>query len=228
MKHIKMLGLVAFSAMALVALLGTASASASSFTSPAAGTTLKSKTLVQHIFTITNNQVKCSTTSFEGKTEGTKKQTEEEGKTGTEVHTESQIVHPVYEGCEAFGFKEGVTVTTKGCDYTFNANTTAEMGVVKVIDHTGETCTGIVIKVEIPFTKCVVSVGKQELASAVSYANNAGKIKVKATATAIATNVTTSEGLCPLTTGLHTGANGATYTGESEVEAEGSSVTYTP
>jgi len=216
MKSIKTLGLLAISALALVAFVGTASASASVFKAGAVGKKLTTVTLSQHIFKITGAEVKCSLSDFEGETEA--------------LESESQTVHPVYKECEAFGFKEGVSVTTTGCEYTFNANTTPEMGAVTVkncgTEAGGEK--GVLIKVNIPLlATCEVLVPDQEIPNAVSYANNAGEIKVKATAIGIKSNVVKSTGLCPLTTGLHEGAEkGGTYTGESEVSAEGTTIEY--
>jgi hypothetical protein len=225
MKHIKMLGLAAFSAMALVALLGTASASASSFTAGAAGKKLSTKTLVKEVFTITGSSLQCSTIKFEGVTEGTLS----EGK----FHSETQRVHPVYEGCEAFGFTSGVSITTKGCDYIYHPNTTSTnggdpMSNLTIVDHPGETCNGIQITSDPPFTTCTVIIPKQTILHAIKFKNTAGgKIHIKFTATEIETNVTASSGLCPLTTGLHTGASGASYNGETEFSAEGTEISYT-
>jgi hypothetical protein len=218
MKHIKILGLVAFSAMALVALLGTASASASSFTAGEVGKTITT-TNTNHVFTITGSEVVCSTIVMDGVTEGTL----ENGK----YHSTTQRVHPTYSGCKAFGFESGVSITTTGCDYVFSADTTPttgkeEMANVEIVDHPGETCNGIVITADPPFTTCTAVVGKQTVSHAVSYKNVAGeKIEVKITGEAIGTNVTASSGLCPLTIGNHTGAAGGTYTGTSTVSASG-------
>jgi hypothetical protein len=220
MKHIKMLGLVAFSAMALVALLGTASASAASFTATENNKALSTKTLEAEVFTITGSNVECATTKFEGVTEGTLE--------GGEYHSGTQRVHPVYENCKAFGFESGVSVTTTGCDYLFGSTTTSGMGNVQIVNHAGETCTNIVITADPPFTTCTAKIPPQTVSAAVSYTNNSGKIKVKATATGIETNVTQSSGLCPLTTGNHTGASGGSYKGEAEVSAGTTSIKYTP
>jgi hypothetical protein len=232
MKHIKMLGLLALAAMALVAFVGTTSASAlSSFTAGEAGKTLKTKTLVQEVFTITGAETKCEITKFEGKTEGTL----ENGK----VHSTTQRVHPVYEKCKAFGL-EGTTINTKGCDYIFSADTTettgkGKMANVELVDHPGEVCTGIVLEAKPLFTECIAVVPKQTINHAVRYTNTAGgKIDIKATATEIKTDVTKSTGLCPLTVRnagtegtYHEGAAGGTYTGESEVSAEGTEISWT-
>lgn len=224
MKHIKMLGLLAVSAMALVAIVGTASASASTFTAGEVGKAI-STTNTNHVFTITGSEVVCSTIAFAGVTEGTLE--------GGKYHNTTQRVHPSYSNCKAFGIESGVSITTTGCDYVFSADTTptegkGEMANVEVVDHAGETCNGIKITADPIFTTCTAIVPKQTIAHAVSYENVTGeKVKVTVTAEGIETNVTASSGLCPLTTGNHTGANGGKYTGTSTVSASGG-VAWTP
>lgn len=207
MKHMKKLGFLAFAAMALVAFVGTASASAASFETGATEAALSTTTLSQHVFTVTGTPVKCNVSKFEGETEAL-----------TATH---QKVHPVYEGCEAFGFTEGVSVNTgsAACKYDLQA-----AGGVIV-----EGCaSGITITVSNIFATCVVNVPNQTIASAVSYANNGNNIVVTANASEIEANVTTSSGLCPLKTGVHSGAAGATYTGQSEVSAAGTFLKFIP
>jgi hypothetical protein len=206
-------------AMAFSTAVSAGPASASSFTAGENGKALSTKTTVQAVFSITGSQVKCGANKVEGLTEGTL----ENGK----YHSATQRVHPVLEGCEAFGFKEGISIMTKGCDSVASANTTSGMGSVEIVDHPGETCGGIVITVDQPFTTCTAVIPKQTVASSGSYSNKSGNITGKATATGIEVNVTASSGLCPLTTGNHTGANGATLTGEGEVMASGG-LEYTP
>lgn len=218
MKNMKMLGLLAVSAMALVAFVGTASASASSFTAGEAGKSLKTVVKENHVFTITNQKVTCSVNKFEGKTEGTLS----EGK----IHSGTQKVHPVYEGCEAFGFKEGVSVTTTGCSYILDATSGNVTLQECTTERSGEK--GILIKVSIPFTAtCEVLVANQSIAAAVTYANSEGGVLVTANASSIKSNVVASTGLCPLVKGLHEGAEGGTYKGKSLVTGEGTTVEWT-
>lgn len=233
MKNIKILGLLAVSAMALIAFVGTASASAAetkgSFTAGAEKAELTTRTIKAEVFKITGAEVKCGITKFVGSTEGTK------GEDGL-FHSTTQNVHPVYEECEAFGFKEGVSVTTApaGCIYTLSADTTGEPE-ANMADVVVSGCTsGIIIKVSNIFATCEVNVGNQTVHTGVSYRNTvnngaetAGGVAVKSTATGITANVTKSSGLCPLTTGVHEGAKGASYEGEAEVHAKGTTITYT-
>ena len=100
------------------------------------------------------------------------------------------------------------------------------MGSLSIVDHTGETCNGIVITADPAFTTCTVSIPKQTKASAVSYTNNSTKMKANITATGIEANVTASTGLCPLTSGVHSGEKGATFNGESEIAVEGTNLTW--
>lgn len=203
MRKNKILGLLAVAAISTSVCAGTASAS--QFEAGEIGKAISATTLEPHIITLTGSKVECTTAKFEGVTEW--------------FGGETQKVHPVYEGCKVFGLSSGVSVSTKGCDYEFNANTTESMGSVKIVDHAGETCNGIVITADPIFTTCTAVVPKQTISSAVGYTNNSGNIAVQVTASEIAVNVTASSGLCPLTTGSHSGEGGGTYTGASEVSA---------
>jgi hypothetical protein len=215
----KILGSLVVAIMALGAAVSAGPAAASSFTATEVGKSLSTTTTVSPVFSITGSEVKCSTRKVEGVTEGTLE--------GGKYHTVTQRVHPIMESCEAFGFSSGVSVTTTGCDVIANANTTSGMGSVQLVDHAGETCNGIVITADPVFTTCTAVIPKQTVASSGSYTNNGGKIKGKATATGIEVNVTQSAGLCPLTTGLHTGANGGSLSGEGEVSASSGSIEWT-
>lgn len=206
MRKIKVLALLAVSVIAATACAG--NASASEFEAGETGKAISATTLATHTITLTGSKVECTTTKFEGTTEWN--------------GSETLKVHPVYEGCKAFGFSS--TITTKGCDYEFNANTTSSMGGLSIIDHAGETCNGIVITTDPIGTTCTAVIPKQTLSSAVSYTNNSGKIKVKATASEIKANVTASTGFCPLATGSHSGAGGGSYSGESEASAAGTTL----
>ena len=201
MKHIKTLGLLAIAVMALAAIFGTASASAApKFTAGKAGAKINETTLVTHVFSVTGNKTECTNITYTGSTEGTE--------------TTSQMVTPKYEGCTAFGFAATVTVTN--CTYTLLAT-----GNVKV-ENSGGTCS-ITIKVNNVFAQCEVTIGAQEIVSGVSYSNGAGDIVVKVNSSGIKDEVKVSSGLCPLTKGSHTNA---TYTGESTVQAEGTTTSW--
>lgn len=203
MKHIKTLGLMALAAMALTAFVGVSSASATTkFTAGKAGAKLSEKTLKNHVFTITGSKVECTEIAFEGSTEG--------------LETTAQMVMPSYKGCTAFGFAGG-QVTNEEC--TFNLTANGELHIEPTPPYAK--CR-IVVHVSVPFiAKCTISIPNQT-AKGLTYSNSgASKIKVGINSTGLSATVEESTGSCPLTVGNHTTAS---YTGESEVSAEGTSI----
>ena len=202
MKHIKTLGLLAVAVMALAAFFGTASASAATFTAGASGKKINETTLANHVFSVTGNKTECTNITYTGSTEGT--------------DTSAQMVTPKYEGCTAFGFAATVTVTN--CTYNLLAS-----GEVKVEKAGGAEACSITIKVNNVFAQCEVTIGAQNIASAVTYSNGSGDIVVKVNASTIKDEVKVSSGLCPLTKGTHSNAS---YTGESTVQAEGTTLAF--
>jgi hypothetical protein len=208
MRKLKILVLLAISAISAIAFAGIGSAS--EFESEEFEKAISSTTLVANVLTLTEKKLECGSTKFEG--------------TSTGGSDEALTVHPVYSECKAFGLTSGVSVTTKGCDYRFNANTSSGMGSMSIVDHSGETCSGIVITADPAGTTCTVSLPKQTISNAASYTNNSGKVKVKFTASAIEANVSASTGSCPLTSGVHSGEKGASYSGESELSAAGTNL----
>lgn len=203
MKHIKTLGLLAVAVMALTAVFGTASASAApTFTASSAGLNLEESTLASHVFTVTGSNVTCKNIVFAGATEGT--------------DTSSQSVHPTYGECTAFGFAASVTPTN--CKLVLDADGTVHLAKTNTA---GEECM-IHIEVNNIFAKCKVTITEQTVSGAVTYADNAGDIKVKVNGSAnITDHVTESSGLCPLTVGTHTNAH---YSGESTVKTATGSI----
>jgi hypothetical protein len=220
MRNIKMLGLLAVSAMALVAFVGTTSASATAFTSGGAGEALKHTTTQPHVFTITGAEVECETINFTGTT--------------TAPSAGEQKVNPSYDNCSAFGFAEA-EVHENGCEFTFKAATTGSPGHATVLLHGCGTGTdpdktkGIQITVHVPFfATCVVDVPEQSVDTAVRYTNDGVKaVTVDITANKVMADVTTSTGFCPLTPGTHSGANGGTYKGQSTITTT-NGVQYSP
>jgi hypothetical protein len=220
MRNMKILGLLVVSAMALVAFVGTSSASATAFTAGGAGEALKHTLVEDHVFTITGAEVECETVNFTGTTTGTS--------------AASQLVVPSYDNCEAFGFA-GADVIENGCEFTFNAATTAGSTDATALLHgcgsesAADKTKGIQISVVVPFfATCVVDVPQQSVAKAVHYTNNGTKaVNIDVTATEVMADVTTSTGFCPLTTGTHSGANGGKYDGESTVTTT-NGVQYSP
>jgi len=203
MKHMKTLGLLAVAVMALAAIFGTASASAAKFTAGKVGAKLTTETKVNHVFSVTGSNVECKSIAFEGSTEA--------------LETESQIVHPSYKECTAFGF--AATVNVINCKFTLQSNQTVTLKKTDTINK----CR-ITIVVNNVFAQCEVEVGEQSIAGAVSYSNGAGDINVKVNGSAnIADTVLKSSGLCPLTVGSHSNSH---YSGESTVKAEGTTITF--
>jgi len=205
MKHIKTLGLLAVSVMALTAVFGTASASAApKFTSSALGLNLKTTTLVNHAFSVTGAKTECKKITFAGATET--------------LSGPSQNVHPAYDECTAFGLPAKVKVTN--CKFTINADGTVHL--VKTDTSPGAELCSIHIEAESIFGKCKVTITEQTISLGVSFTNGEGDIKLKVNGEAnIADHVTESTGVCPLTVGTHTNAH---YTGESTVQAEGGTI----
>jgi len=204
MKNIKTLGLLAVMAMALVAFVGTTSASAAtSFTASATGKKLVETTIEKHVFTTTGSKVECGNITYTGVTEGT-------ASGGLGFTSTKQTVTPDYKECTAFGFS--ATVTNNGCDYTLTPS-----GQVHIEPAN---CT-LTISVSNFFATCHVEVTGGQTVGGVSYANGANDdIVVTINSAGIKSHVTKSSGLCPLTVGTHE----STYTGKSTVQAEGAKI----
>jgi PII-like signaling protein len=218
MGNVKLLGMLGATALALVSFLGTSSASAAAqFTAGGAGETLSTNTIEQHVFTITGGDVECDTTSFTGTSFG--------------KEASEQTLTPTYAGCEAFGFA-GAIVSTNGCEFALKAGTSGEHATLALAgcgSGTAEDKTkGIQISLEVPFfATCIVDIPEQSIEKAVRYSNAAGGMNIEFTMSKMMTDVTTSIGFCPLTTGTHSGASGGTYEGESRVLAAGGTITST-
>jgi len=217
MKNIKMFGLLAVSAMALIAFVGTSSASAvSTFTSSGAGVKISSSgvPVENHVFTVEGSAVECEEIEFKGETTG--------------ASAETQTVTPTYKKCKAFGFANA-TVTTGTCSFTFKAATDGAGMATVNLSNCANSTEGIKIDVNAPFVaRCIVDVPHQSVASAVSYTNSTPTpstmdVTVNVTASGIMNDVTTSTGLCPLKVG--TNSTGA-YTGKSTVTSADNNITW--
>jgi hypothetical protein len=109
MKHLKTLGLAAMAVLALTAMVGVSSASATEFHATG-GTTLSGVVGENnHVFTIEGSTVTCNNIAFSGTAAAS----------GTSV---TQNMHPTYSNCTAFGII-GAIINTHNCEYSFNANT---------------------------------------------------------------------------------------------------------
>jgi hypothetical protein len=209
MKNIRTLGLVAVAAIAIVAFVGTSAASAAKFT--AGGTeALFTNTIADHAIDITGAEVECETVSFSG--------------TAWAGETSILTMSPSYSKCKAFGFAEA-SILANGCELYFYAETEFFSNhAIGNIDGCGDGSTGAVMKgiqvsVNVPFfATCLVDLPEQAIGGAVHYTNIGGAgIAVDFTMEWINADVTTSTGFCPLTTGSHTGVNGADYDGSTGV-----------
>jgi hypothetical protein len=205
MKKIKTLGLLAASALALVAFVGTPSASAAAFTTGGAGETFTSTMITDHIFELTGGQIECNTVEFKGSSTGA---------SAAEI-----TLTPVYDECVSFEFENEIEENT--CEITLKAATTGEPGHATVSLHSCENKTvGMGFSIHVPFfATCIVDFPEQSISTATRYSNlEPGGGRVDITADSIMFDVTTSTGFCPLTTGTHSGANGGSYTGASEMD----------
>ena len=200
MNHARTLGLLAVAVMALTAIFGAAPASAVKFTAGAAGKKLNETTLIQSAFRVTGSSIECTSVTVTGSTEGTE--------------TTSAMASGKAEGCTAFGF--GATVTSVNCTGTLFATGTGKL------ENSGGTCS-VTIKVTNVFAQCEVTIGTQEVVNAATFSNGAGDVVVKGNASGIKDEVKVSSGLCPLTKGSHTNS---TLTGESTVQAEGTTISW--
>jgi len=193
MKYAKILGLAAVAAMALTAFIGVASASAANerFHQTVSESSLHGAQMTPHVFTVQGSEVTCTTAVFTGKG-------------GAALAEPTQTVHPEYSGCTAFSIA-GATITTTGCNYTFNAETTLGGGKEAPVSLSGCSAGFVNITVEAPFglAKCVVHVPNQTGINGQTYANKevSGKkvIEVTTNSTNIKAEVITSSGFCPLT-----------------------------
>jgi len=184
---------IKFLAVAVVAALcmsvvAVASASAHEFVASKAGKT-KSTALTTQVFNTGAGEVTCTKLSGKGEV------TEAELKSETHKETVS------YSGCTAFGF---VKVKITAAKYDFNANGTVLLENEVTITPEGANCT--------------VKVTKGQNLSAVSFANEAGKIKEISEVTGI--HSVSSGGACG-EKGEHT--NG-TYKGTASTELEGGTI----
>jgi hypothetical protein len=205
MKSTKTLWLLAVVAMTLLGLQAAPAASAAAkFT--AGGVELFNMTSFNHELTVTGSTVDCENVLFSGSTTGSS--------------FAEQTVGPTYPiWCTAFGFAEAV-VSSNGCETTFKASTSIERATVSLngcgTGTAADKTKGIQISVVVPFfATCVVDVPEQSIERAAHYTNfGSNTIEIGIFVGGVMTDVTTSTGFCPLTTGTHSGANGATLSAE--------------
>ena len=195
----KILGLLAWTAIATAALVGATAASAAKFTAGKTGATGLEEPLKSYVGTITGSSTSCTSYNLLGKTEG----------------TETEFVKGNVEvsGCSFAGMP--ATVTGSSCEFAVYANGEGKM--------TGEGCEVIGIASSL-FGKCKSITKPQTLTNAASFSNGgASDIVVESHHSGVVVEVTESTGICPLTVGKHTNAS---FTGESTVEAEGTTLAW--
>lgn len=171
-------------------------AQAAKFHTESSPTYLLGNQKTQNVFAVNGKEVKCSTATFtSGKLEGTEL-------------SKLEGVHPEYKECEAFGLE--ATVTTTGCNYTFNEPTGSSSpysGTVNVVCESGKE-----IVISAGFGICTAKVGSQGPLSSVTFTNEGSgatrDVLVTANVSGISTKVEGSELLCGTN-----GTRSATYTG---------------
>jgi hypothetical protein len=198
MKSLRMLGLVASMAMALVALLGVGAAQGAEFHTSEEGAVIFGPQTETHTITIEGSTVSCKTADLSGEASET---------TFAELELD-----PEYAECTAFGFA-GAHLTKNGCKLKVHAS-----GALDIECPEGKSIT---ISVSGPFnTKCHVDIPSQtDLTNVWLFTNTPGSVIGLAIALFnLEYKVTESTGFCPLTKGE--GENGE-YEGVSELTADG-------
>lgn len=184
------LALVAVFAMSAVAAAGASAAEKFVAETSTAKVIAEQTGSAQHVFSVDGTEVKCSSAKFE---------------TASEVASPatSITVHPAYTGCTAFGFLEA-SVTTTGCDYKLFA-----AGGINVV------CSGS-NQIVISAATCEAKVPAQEIASGLTYKNEATSPSTVLVGAALSgtvkTNKTKDGFLCPL---KGTGEVFGSYTGDT-------------
>lgn len=163
-RKVKVLGLAlvaVFAMSAMVAQAASATVVNHEFASDATETIIKGtdEPGTNNVFDVNGAEVVCATSHFEGTVLG--------------AEVDHVTVHPTYTDCEFFG--SPATVTTTGCNYTFDSDTIDSEHADVFVECTG---TGIVIQTD----PCTIVVGEQTTEPGVTYTNIAnGDVTVKAT-----------------------------------------------
>jgi hypothetical protein len=196
MKHLGTLGLAAMAALALTAMVGVSSASATEFHATG-GTTLRGVVGENPpSLNIEGTTVTCNTIAFSGTAP-------ESGTSAT------QEMHPTYSNCTAFGIISAV-INTHNCEYKFNANTnTAAL----------KSCprgTAIFIAANSGLGNCNVEVaenstnnaainqaiGGQTFINMGTTGSNTATLTLNVNATNIVADVLENTGICPINSGV--------------------------
>jgi hypothetical protein len=208
-RNLKVLGLAMVAVLAMSAMVASA-ASAHEFKSEAASTQLTGKQVGEHVFTAEGNEVKCTTATFNGTQSGTE--------------ADEVTIHPEYgKGLDPEGNPGKcrfsaltATVTTTGCDYKFDSETS----------EAGHATTQVVCaeksNITISLSGCTITIGAQTVDGGVSFDNEGSGTtqQVKVTATATGIDYSASGFGCSLA-GIKTGAHSdGTYNGTTTVTGE--------
>jgi hypothetical protein len=211
MKHLKTLGLVAMATLAITAMVGVSSASATEFHSTG-GTALTGVVGENnHVFTVEGSTVTCNEIAFHGAAAAS----------GT---SETQTMHPTYSNCIAFFFVNGV-VNTHNCTYSFNANTNTA-ALTGCNNTNGSGPINIVATSSIGNCRAEVSdrsangatinqaINNQTFINMGTTGSNTATLTWNSAANNIVTTVTESNGFCPLIVGVK---NTAEYDGNTGI-----------
>jgi hypothetical protein len=185
-RKLKTLGIALIAVFALTAVAASA-ASANTFTSTTSPGKLVANQEGTHKFTITGQTVTCTKAEFTSVP------------TFITTPTSTVEVHPVYEGCTAFGFV-GANVTTTGCNYKLTAGHLASG---KYNLPLSIVCSGSNV-IKITVSTCEAQVGGQSFPTGNLGSNlptSPTTVKLETNLTEIAAKVTKSGILCPLTVG---------------------------
>lgn len=201
-RNIKVLGLAFVAVLAMSAVVASA-ASASKFMSEGdVNVTVKADQIGSHVFSVTGNNITCTTAHFESA-----------GLISSPATTVK--VHPTYTGCTAFGFLNS-PITTTGCDYILSSGTESSADKFPAsLELTCETGKKIIIVAG----TCEVTVsGPQTFGTGLEFVNTTGAspkdVDLNASSVTVAVNKVKDGFLCPLG---GTGAGTGSYTGETTV-----------
>lgn len=195
--------LLAALAIAAVGLVAAASAAASEFHSSKSSAALDGGQEGTHKLTVQGSTATCTVAEFTGTA----------SPTGT---SSSQELHPGYSGsCTLFGLSGG-SVTTTGCRFLFNANTS---------EFNLNSCSYIRYFVDTFFGDCEVVIPSQIGINGISYGNMSPKttFTIQFNSTNVVYEVTLSTGVCPLTEKL---GYDAQYQGLMALKAGGGAYGY--
>jgi hypothetical protein len=211
MEHLKTLGLAAMAALALTAMVGVSSASATEF--HATGSTTLTGVVGEnnHVLTIEGSSQTCNNVVFSGTAAAS----------GT---SETTTLHPSYSNCTSFGIINSV-INTHSCNYMFNANTNTMAlehcsnvngtGPITIVALSGfGNCRTEIADRSVNGVAINQAINNQTFINMGTTGSNTATLTWKSAATNIVVNVTESNGVCPINTGVK---NNVTYNGNTGI-----------